>query len=157
MQNLHLKNLNNTDPIENYLHQLEKYDKKVEELSTEKLTIFDEITDVPNEEEHIKILSNIKNKENQIKQTKEKYKTLTITLLKYFLNELEQLKTFDQNDYKNIEVIRNYLRDFRHDRDRYVQIKELRYINNNIKKYKNIRHKITKGNSHGKSTSQEFK
>lgn len=136
MQNLHLKNLNNTDPIENYLHQLEKYDKEIEKLSTEKLAIFDNITDVPNEEEHIKILSNIKNKENQIKQTKEKYKTLTITLLKYFLNELEQLKTFDQNDYKNIEVIRNYLRDFRHDRDRYVQIKELRYMNNNIKNIK---------------------
>jgi hypothetical protein len=137
MQNLHLKNLNNTDPIENYLNQLEKYDKEIEKLSTEKLAIFDNITDVPNEEEHIKILSNIKNKENQIKQTKEKYKTLTITLLKYFLNELEQLKTFDQNDYKNIEVIRNYLRDFRHDRDRYVQIKELRYINNNLKNTKN--------------------
>ena len=136
MQNLHLKNLNNTDPIENYLNQLEKYDKKVEELSTEKLTIFNEITDVPNEEEYIKILSNIKNKENQIKQTKEKYKTLTIILLKYFLNELEQLKTFDQNDYKNIEVIRNYLRDFRLDREQYVQIKELRYMNNNIKNIK---------------------
>lgn len=136
MQNLHLKNLK-SDSIENYLNQLEKQDKKIEKLSTEKLAIFDNITDVPNEEEHIKILSNIKNKENQIKQTKEKYKTLTITLLKYFLNELEQLKTFDQNDYKNIEVIRNYLRDFRHDRDRYVQIKELRYINNNLKNTKN--------------------
>lgn len=136
MQNLHLKNLK-SDSIETYLIQLEKYDKEIEKLSTEKLAIFDEITDVPNEEEHIKILSNIKNKENQIKQTKEKYKTLTITLLKYFLNELEQLKTFDQNDYKNIEVIRNYLRDFRHDRDRYVQIKELRYINNNLKNTKN--------------------
>lgn len=136
MQNLHLKNLK-SDSIETYLNQLEKQDKKIEKLSTEKLAIFDNITDVPNEEEHIKILSNIKNKENQIKQTKEKYKTLTITLLKYFLNELEQLKTFDQNDYKNIEVIRNYLRDFRHDRDRYVQIKELRYINNNLKNTKN--------------------
>ena len=136
MENLHLKNLNNTDPIENYLHQLEKYDKEIEKLSTEKLAIFDNITDVPNEEEHIKILNNIKNKEIQIKQTKEKHKTLTITLLKYFLNELEQLKTFDQNDYKNIDVIRNYLRDFRHDRDRYVQIKELRYINNKIKNIK---------------------
>lgn len=136
MQNLHLKNLK-SDSIETYLNQLEKYDKEIEKLSTEKLAIFDNITDVPNEEEHIKILSNIKNKENQIKQTKEKYKTLTITLLKYFLNELEQLKTFDQNDYKNIEVIRNYLRDFRHDRDRYVQIKELRYINNNLKNTKN--------------------
>lgn len=135
MQNLHLKNLK-SDSIETYLNQLEKYDKEIEKLSTEKLAIFDNITDVPNEEEHIKILSNIKNKENQIKQTKEKHKTLTITLLKYFLNELEQLKTFDQNDYKNIEVIRNYLRDFRHDRDRYVQIKELRYINNNIKNIK---------------------
>lgn len=135
MQNLHLKNLK-SDSIEIYLNQLEKYDKEIEKLSTEKLAIFDEITDVPNEEEHIKILSNIKNKENQIKQTKEKYKTLTITLLKYFLNELEQLKTFDRNVYKNIEVIRNYLRDFRHDRDRYVQIKELRYINNNIKNIK---------------------
>lgn len=136
MQNLHLKNLNNTDPIENYLNQLEKYDKKIEKLSTEKLAIFDNITDVPNEEEHIKILSNIKNKENQIKQTKEKHKTLTITLLKYFLNELEQLTKLEQKHYKNIEVIRNYLRDFRHDRDRYVQIKELRYINNNIKNIK---------------------
>ena len=136
MQNLHLKNLNNTDPIENYLNKLEKYDKKIEELSTEKLAIFDNITDVPNEEEHIKILSNIKNKENQIKQTKEKYKTLTITLLKYFLNELEQLTKLEQKHYKNIEVIRNYLRDFRHDRDRYVQIKELRYINNNLKNTK---------------------
>lgn len=136
MQNLHLKNLK-SDSIETYLNQLEKYDKKIEKLSTEKLAIFDNITDVPNEEEHIKILSNIKNKENQIKQTKEKHKALTITLLKYFLNELEQLKTFDQNDYKNIDTIRNYLRDFRYDRDRYVQIKELRYINNNIKNIKN--------------------
>lgn len=136
MQNLHLKNLNNTDPIENYLNQLEKYDKKIEELSTEKLTLFSEITNNENNEKHINILNNIKNKENEIKQTKEKYKTLTITLLKYFLNELEQLKTFDQNDYKNIEVIRNYLRDFRLDREQYVQIKELRYMNNNIKNIK---------------------
>ena len=135
MQNLHLKNLK-SDSIETYLNQLEKQDKKIEKLSTEKLSIFDNITDVPNEEEHIKILSNIKNKENQIKQTKEKYKTLTITLLKYFLNELEQLTKLEQKHYKNIEVIRNYLRDFRHDRDRYVQIKELRYINNNIKNIK---------------------
>ena len=135
MQNLHLKNLK-SDSIETYLNQLEKQDKKIEKLSTEKLAIFDNITDVPNEEEHIKILSNIKNKENQIKQTKEKYKTLTITLLKYFLNELEQLTKLEQKHYKNIEVIRNYLSDFRHDRDRYVQIKELRYINNNIKNIK---------------------
>ena len=136
MQNLHLKNLK-SDSIETYLNQLEKYDKEIEKLSTEKLAIFNNITDVPNEEEHIKILSNIKNKENQIKQTKEKYKTLTITLLKYFLNELEQLTKLEQKHYKNIEVIRNYLRDFRHDRDRYVQIKELRYINNNLKNTKN--------------------
>lgn len=136
MQNLYLKNLNNTDPIENYLNQLEKYDKKIEELSTEKLTLFSEITNNENNEKHINLLNNIKTKENQIKQTKEKHKTLTITLLKYFLNELEQLKTFDQNDYKNIEVIRNYLRDFRQDRDRYVQIKELRYMNNTIKNIK---------------------
>lgn len=135
MENLHLKNLK-SDSIETYLNQLEKQDKKIEKLSTEKLAIFDNITDVPNEEEHIKILSNIKNKENQIKQTKEKYKTLTITLLKYFLNELEQLTKLEQKHYKNIEVIRNYLRDFRHDRNRYVQIKELRYINNNIKNIK---------------------
>ena len=135
MQNLHLKNLK-SDSIETYLNQLEKQDKKIEKLSTEKLAIFNNITDVPNEEEHIKILSNIKNKENQIKQTKEKYKTLTITLLKYFLNELKQLTKLEQKHYKNIEVIRNYLRDFRHDRDRYVQIKELRYINNNIKNIK---------------------
>lgn len=136
MQNLHLKNLNNTDPIENYLNQLEKYDKEIEKLSTEKLALFSEITNNENNEKHINLLNNIKTKENQIKQTKEKHKTLTITLLKYFLNELEQLKTFDQNDYKNIEVIRNYLRDFRLDRKQNVQIKELRYMNNNIKNIK---------------------
>ena len=90
MENLHLKNLKSYT-IENYLNQLEKYDKKIEELSTEKLAIFSEITYSPNEEEHIKILNNIDNKKNQITQIKEKHKTLTITLLKYFLNELEQL------------------------------------------------------------------
>lgn len=136
MKNLHLKNLNNTDPIENYLHQLEKYDKEIEKLSTEKLALFSEITDNQNEQKHVNLLNNINNKENKIKQTKEKYKTLTITLLKYFLNELEQLKTFDQNDYKNIKVIRNYLIDFKYDRERYVPIKELKYINNNIKNIK---------------------
>ena len=29
MENLHLKNLNNTDPIENYLNQLENMKKKL--------------------------------------------------------------------------------------------------------------------------------
>lgn len=135
MQNLHLKNLK-SDSIETYLNQLEKYDKKIEELSTEKLTLFSEITNNENNEKHINLLNNIKTKENEIKQTKEKYKTLTITLLKYFLNELEQLTKLEQKHYKNIEVIRNYLKDFRHDRDQYVPIKELRYINNNIKNIK---------------------
>lgn len=136
MENLHLKNLNNTDPIENYLNQLEKYDKKIEELSTKKLALFSEITDKENGQKHINLLNNINNKENQIKQTKEKYKALTMTLLKYFLKELEQLKEPEQKHYKNIEVIRNYLRDFKYDRERYVPIKELRYINNNIKNMK---------------------
>ena len=136
MKNLHLKNLNNTDPIENYLNQLEKYDKKIEELSTKKLALFSEITDKENGQKHINLLNNINNKENQIKQTKEKYKALTMTLLKYFLKELEQLKEPEQKHYKNIEVIRNCLRDFKYDRERYVPIKELRYINNNIKNMK---------------------
>lgn len=136
MENLHLKNLNNTDPIENYLNQLEKYDKKIEELSTEKLALFSEITNNENEQKHVNLLNNINNKENQIKQTKEKHNTLTITLLKYFLNELEQLKAPEQKHYKNIEVIRRCLIDFKSDREKYVPIKELRYINNNIKNMK---------------------
>lgn len=45
MKNLHLKNLNNTDPIENYLNQLEKYEKEIENLSSEKLALFSDITD----------------------------------------------------------------------------------------------------------------
>lgn len=135
MQNLHLKNLK-SDSIETYLNQLEKQDKKIEKLSTEKLAIFDNITDAPNEEEHIKILSNIKNKENQIKQTKEKYKTLTITLLKYFLNELEQLTKLEHKNYKNIQIIRKYLNDLKNNRETYVNVMELRYINNNIKNMK---------------------
>ena len=133
MQNLHLKNLNNTDHVENYLAQLEKYEKEIENLSTKKLVLFSEITDDENEEKHIKILSNIKNKEIQIKQTKEKHKTLTITLLKYFLNELEKS---EHKNYKNIQIIKKYLNDFKNNRERYVEIKELRYMNNNIKNMK---------------------
>ena len=136
MENLHLKNLNNTDPIENYLKQLEKYEKEIENLSTEKLALFSDITDNENEEKHINLLDNINNKENQIKQTKEKHKTLTTTLLKYFLKELEQLTELEAKHYKNIEVIRRCLIDFKYDRERYVEIKELRYINNNIKNMK---------------------
>ena len=29
MQNLHLKNLNNTDPIENYLNEIDKHNEKI--------------------------------------------------------------------------------------------------------------------------------
>lgn len=137
MENLHLKNLNNTDPIENYLNQLEKYEKEIENLSSEKLALFSEIDDTQNEEKHRNLLNNINNKKNQIKQTKEKHKTLTTTLLKYFLNELEQLTELEQKHYNNIEVIRRCLIDFKYDRERYVEIKELRYINNNIKNMKN--------------------
>lgn len=136
MKNLHLKNLNNTDPIENYLNQLEKYEKEIEDLSTEKLALFSEIDDTQNEEKHINLLNNINNKKNQIKQTKEKHKILTTTLLKYFLNELEKLTELEQKHYNNIEVIRRCLIDFKYDRERYVPIKELRYINNNIKNMK---------------------
>lgn len=136
MENLHLKNLTNTDPIENYLNQLEKYEKEIEDLSTEKLALFSEIDDTQNEEKHRNLLNNINNKKNQIKQTKEKHKTLTTTLLKYFLNELEQLKVPERKHYNNIEVIRRCLIDFKYDRERYVPIKELRYINNNIKNMK---------------------
>ena len=130
MQNLHLKNLNNTDPIENYLNQLEKYDKKIEELSTEKLTLFSEITNNENNEKHINLLNNIKNKENQIKGLKEKQKTLTSVLLNYFLNELEKL---EHKNYKNIQIIKKYLNDLKNNRETYVKIMELRYIHNNIK------------------------
>jgi hypothetical protein len=136
MENLHLKNLNNTDPIENYLNQLEKYEKEIEDLSTEKLTLFSEITDNENEQKHINLLNNIDNKKKQIKQTKEKHKILTITLLNYFLKELEQLKAPEQKHYNNIEIIRSWIIDLKRDRKRYIHIRELRYLNNNIKNMK---------------------
>lgn len=135
MKNLHLKNLK-SDPIENYLKQLEKYEKEIEDLSTEKLALFSEINDTQNEEKHRNLLDNINNKKNQIKQTKEKHKTLTTTLLKYFLNELEQLKVPERKHYKNIEIIRSWIIDLKHDRERYIHIRELRYLNNNIKNMK---------------------
>ena len=136
MENLHLKNLNNTDPIENYLTQLKKYEKDIENLSSEKLALFSDITDTENKESNTNLINNINNKEKQIKKLKEKQKTLTSILLNYFLNELEKLDELNNRCYKNIEVIRNYLRDFRVDREQYVQIKELRYMNNNIKNIK---------------------
>ena len=135
MKNLHLKNLK-SDPIENYLKQLEKYEKDIEDLSTEKLTLFSEITDNENEQKHVNLLNNINNKENQIKQIKEKHKTLTITLLNYFLKELEQLKAPEQKHCKNIEIIRSWIIDLKRDRERYIHIRELRYLNNNIKNMK---------------------
>ena len=131
MQNLHLKNLNNTDHVENYLIQLEKYEKEIENLSTEKLTLFSEITE--NKEEQTNLINNIKQKENQIKQLKEKQKTLTSVLLNYFLNKLEEL---DRTNYAHIDIIRSYLNDFKYNREQYVEIKELRYMNNNIKNMK---------------------
>jgi hypothetical protein len=66
MENLHLKNLNNTDHVENYLIQLEKYEKAIEDLSTEKLTLLSEITE--NKKDQTNLINNIKQKENQIKQ-----------------------------------------------------------------------------------------
>lgn len=131
MENLHLKNLNNTDPIENYLIQLEKYKKEIENLSTEKLALFSNITEI--EENNTNIINNISQKEEQIKQLKEKQKTLTIILLNHFLSKLGEL---DYKNYKHIEIIRKWINDFKNNRERYVEIKELRYINNNIKNMK---------------------
>lgn len=134
MQNLHLKNLNNTDHVENYLIQLEKYEKAIEDLSTEKLTLFSEITE--NKEDQTNLINNISQIEEQIKQLKQKQKTLTSVLLNYFLNELEKLNKLNNRCYKNIEIIRSWINDFKNNRERYVEIKELRYMNNNIKNMK---------------------
>lgn len=131
MQNLHLKNLNNTDHVENYLIQLEKYEKEIENLSTEKLTLFSEITE--NKEHNNNLINSISKKEEQINQLKEKQKTLTSVLLNYFLNELEKL---EHKNYKNIQIIRKYLNDLKNNRETYVNVMELRYINNNIKNMK---------------------
>ena len=128
MKNLHLKNLKNADHVENYLIQLEKYEKAIEDLSTEKLTLFSEITE--NKKDQTNLINNIKQKENQIKQLKEKQKTLTSVLLNYFLNELEKL---EHKNYKNIQIIKKYLNDLKNNRETYVKIMELRYIHNNIK------------------------
>lgn len=133
MQNLHLKNLNNTDQIDYYLNKLEKHENQIEDLSSDKLTLFSEITDTENKEDNLNRLNNIYKKEKQIKELKEKQKILTIVLLNYFLNELEKL---EHRDYKHIEIIRSYLNDFKQNREQYVEIKELRYINNNIKNMK---------------------
>ena len=127
MENLHLKNLNNTDHVENYLKQLEKYEKKIENLSTKKLMLFSEMTE--NKEHNNNLINSISKKEEQIKGLKEKQKTLTSVLLNYFLNELEKL---EHKNYKNIQIIRKYLNDLKNNRETYVNIMELRYINNNI-------------------------
>lgn len=134
MENLHLKNLNNTDHVENYLIQLEKYEKAIEDLSTEKLALFSEITE--NKKDQTNLINNISQIEEQIKQLKEKQKTLTSILLNHFLSELEKLDKLNNRCYKNIEIIRNWINDFKNNRERYVEIKELRYINNNIKNMK---------------------
>ena len=133
MENLHLKNLNNTDHVENYLAQLEKYEKEIEEPSTEKLALFSDITETENKEYNTNLINNISQKEERIKQLKEKQKILTSVLLNYFLNELEKL---EHKNYKNIQIIRKYLNDLKNNRETYVNVMELRYINNNIKNMK---------------------
>ena len=133
MQNLHLKNLNNVDPIESYLNQLEKYENKIENLSSEKLTLFSEITGTENKKDNLNRLDNIYKKEEQIKKLKEKQKTLTSILLNQFLIEFERL---EHTHYKNINITRRCLNDCKNNREQYVKIKELRYIYHNIKNAK---------------------
>lgn len=143
MQNLHLKNLNNTDPIENYLNQLEKYENEFEELTTEVIELYFEQNNPKYNNKDLKNIGNkLNKKEIKRKQLKTKYERLATTLLNYFLRQLEEFNKLNQKLDNNNNIVKDYIDDIKNNKEKYLNIEELKYIKNTINNTKTI---LTKG------------
>ena len=143
MENLHLKNLNNTDTIEYYLNKLEIYENEFEELTTDVIELYFEQNNPKYNSKYLKYIGNkLNKKETKRKQLKTKFKTIATTLLNYFLTELEELNKLNQKFDNNNNIVENYIDDIKNNKEEYLNIENLKNIQNSINSIKTI---ITKG------------
>lgn len=139
MENLHLKNLNNTDTIEYYLNKLEKYEKEFEELTTEVIGLYVESNNPKYCTKDLKYIGNkLNKKEIKRKQLKTKYKTIATTLLNHFLIQLEELNKLNQKLDNNNNIVENYIDDIKNNKEEYLNIENLKNIKNSINSIKTI-------------------
>lgn len=139
MENLHLKNLNNTNPIEYYFKELEIYENKFEKLTTEVIELYSEQNNPKYNSKDLKYIGNkLNQKETKRKQLKTKYKTIATTLLNHFLIQLEELNKLNQKLDNNNNIVKHYIDDIKNNKEKYLNIKDLKNIQNSINSIKTI-------------------
>ena len=139
MENLHLKNLNNTNPIEYYFKELEIYENKFEKLTTEVIELYFEQNNPKYNSKDLKYIGNkLNQKETKRKQLKTKYKTIATTLLSHFLIQLEKLNKLNQKLDNNNNIVENYIDNIKNNKEEYVNIEYLKNIQNSINSIKTI-------------------
>jgi hypothetical protein len=139
MENLHLKNLNNTNPIEYYFKELEIYENKFEKLTTEVIELYFEQNNPKYNSKDLKFIGNkLNQKETKRKQLKTKFKTIATTLLNHFLIELEKLNKLNQKLDNNNNIVENYIDDIKNNKEEYLNIENLKNIQNSIDSIKTI-------------------
>lgn len=139
MKNLHIKNLNNTNPIEYYFKELEIYENKFEKLTTEVIELYFEQNNPKYNSKDLKFIGNkLNQKETKRKQLKTKFKTIATTLLNHFLIELEKLNKLNQKLDNNNNIVENYIDDIKNNEEEYLNIENLKNIQNSIDSIKTI-------------------
>ena len=139
MENLHLKNLNNTDTIEYCFKKLEKYENEFEELTTEVIGLYVQPNNPKYCTKDLKYIGNkLNQKEIKRKELKTKYKTIATTLLNHFLNELEELNMLNQKLDHNNNIVKTYIEDIKNNKEEYLNIENLKNIKNSIHSIKTI-------------------
>lgn len=139
MKNLHIKNLNNTNPIEYYFKELEIYENKFEKLTTEVIELYFEQNNPKYNSKDLKFIENkLNQKETKRKQLKTKFKTIATTLLNHFLIELEKLNKLNQKLDNNNNIVENYIDDIKNNKEEYLNIENLKNIQNSIDSIKTI-------------------
>lgn len=139
MENLQLKNLNNTNPIEYYFKELEIYENEFDELTTEVIELyFEQNNPKYNSKDLIYIGNKLNKKETKRKQLKTKYKTIAPTLLSHFLIQLEKLNKLNQKLDNNNNIVENYIDDIKNNEEEYLNIENLKNIQNSINSIKTI-------------------
>ena len=139
MENLHLKNLNNTNPIEYYFKELKIYENKFEKLTTEVIELYFEQNNPKYNSKDLKYIGNkLNQKETKRKQLKTKYKTIATTLLNHFLIQLEELNKLNQKLDNNNNIVENYIDNIKNNKEEYVNIEDLKNIQNTINSIKTI-------------------
>lgn len=139
MKNLHIKNLNNTNPIEYYFKELEIYENKFEKLTTEVIELYFEQNNPKYNSKDLKYIGNkLNQKETKRKQLKTKYKTIATTLLNHFLIQLEELNKLNQKLDNNNNIVKHYIDDIKNNKEKDLNIEDLKNIQNSINSIKTI-------------------